>query len=109
MSTSAVKRIALASLVPRPNSARKIPPPDPHRNPDQASQPEENRGTFDCIRHSAAFLARRLRNLHKERQIQRTGALVKKVNEDGDQGRYNQHRGERGHPRRERVGQRSDL
>ena len=54
--------------------------------------PSRTRRTDDGIRHAAARLACRLRNLGEEIQVQRAGALYEQVDKDRDQRRNHQDR-----------------
>ena len=90
--TSAVKRTALASLVPRPNSARIDAAADADGNADQAGEAEKSDRADDGVGHAAAGLAYRLGNLGEEVEIQRAGALDDEVDEDCHQRQNDQER-----------------
>ena len=103
LSTSAVKRMAFASLVAA-SELRKIDAgANSNGNPDKARQTQQNPRPDDRVGHASADLAHGLGILRKKRKIERTRALVKQVGEDGDQRRNHQRRRQDRQPRHQVV------
>ena len=84
LSTSAVKRMALPSELAAAELGEVDAGGDADGDAHEAGEGEDDAGADDGVGHAAAGLAYRRGDVGEEGEVERAGALVDEVAEDGD-------------------------
>ena len=91
-----MNRTAVASSLPRPNSARYTPAAMPIGMPIRLASEQNDARADDGVGHAATGLADRRGNVGEEGKVERACALVDQVKEDGNQRGHHEDGGQDG-------------